>query len=474
MSRPEARPRRSPRLILENLEDRTNPANVWMGSVPFDDTAAEGGGGDNAYFAVYRDGDLSQSLLVYLNQGGQTPNQQYTLSVPGFGDIAPGTPFPIPANSYSVTITLTAVDDNVSELTQDVTVSVADPGDNSYTVGSPASSLLHILDNDPAPQLAISQVYASGGEAGAVYNHDFVELFNRGTNPVDLSGRSLQYADSGSGDWSVIPLSGILQPGHYYLIAGASGGSTGANLPTPDATSSVALATTGGKIALVNSTSALTGAQPSSANVADLTGYGDADWYEGDAPAAAGDSGNAALRLGGGNYDTNSNDWDFTTDLPSPRNTASPVANLMPHVAVPNTQLTPADTAFTFSATNNSLISVSDPDSGTSPLAITLTADSGTLTLATTTGLTFTDGDGTADASMTFTGSLASINAALDGMTYLPDSGYHGLGTVTVWADDQGNTGAGGILIDYGLADVVVGEPCPPSRNVCLSGCLIL
>jgi hypothetical protein len=42
MPRPKSRPRRS--LRLENLEDRTTPANVWMGSVPFDDTAAEGGG----------------------------------------------------------------------------------------------------------------------------------------------------------------------------------------------------------------------------------------------------------------------------------------------------------------------------------------------------------------------------------------------------------------------------------------------
>lgn len=45
MSRSKSRPGRSPRLRLENLEDRTTPANVWMGAVPFDDTASEGGGG---------------------------------------------------------------------------------------------------------------------------------------------------------------------------------------------------------------------------------------------------------------------------------------------------------------------------------------------------------------------------------------------------------------------------------------------
>jgi len=38
--------------------------------------------------------------------------------------------------------------------------------------------------------------------------------------------------------------------------------------------------------------------------------------------------------------------------------------------------------------------------------------------------LTFAAGDGAADASMTFTGTIAQINAALDGMTYVPDTNY--------------------------------------------------
>jgi hypothetical protein len=406
---------------------------------------------------VYRDGDLSQSLLVYLDQGGQTPSQQYTLSVPGFGNITPGTPFPIPANQYSVTITLTAVDDNVSELTQDVTVAVLAPGNNSYTLGTPASTALHIVDNDPAAEIAISQVYASGREGGN-YNSDYIELFNRGASTVDLSGRTVQYADAGNTNWQAVPLSGLLAPGQYYLVSGAGGGG-GRELPTPDATSEVEMYSLAGKVALVDGTSVLVGAQPTSTDVLDLVGYGDADWYEGDGPAPPTDASKTIFRLGGGNYDTNGNDWDFTIDEPNPRDMSSDFGNLMPHVSVPNTQLTPADTSITFSAGNSSLISICDPDAGMSPLAITLNADNGTITLAGTAGLTFSDGDGTADESITFTGSLAAINAALNGLTYTPETGYHGLGTLTVWADDQGNTGTGGNLIDYGLADVVVGEP---------------
>jgi uncharacterized protein len=32
-----------------------------------------------------------------------------------------------------------------------------------------------------SPDIVISQVYGGGGNSGAQYTHDFVELFNRGT-----------------------------------------------------------------------------------------------------------------------------------------------------------------------------------------------------------------------------------------------------------------------------------------------------
>src|SRR5262245_4880264 len=47
-----------------------------------------------------------------------------------------------------------------------------------------------------SPDLVISQVYGGGGNAGALYTHDFIELFNRGTTAVSLSGMSLQYASA--------------------------------------------------------------------------------------------------------------------------------------------------------------------------------------------------------------------------------------------------------------------------------------
>ncbi len=42
--------------------------------------------------------------------------------------------------------------------------------------------------------VVISQVYGGGGNSGATYTHDFIELFNRGGSPVSLAGWSVQYA----------------------------------------------------------------------------------------------------------------------------------------------------------------------------------------------------------------------------------------------------------------------------------------
>ncbi len=81
---------------------------------------------------------------------------------------------------------------------------------------------------------------------------------------------------------------------------------------------------------------------------------------------------------------------------------------------------------------------------------VTLTATNGTLNLQTTQGLTFTPpADGTADATMTFTGTIADINAALEGMTFVATPGFIGSASVQITTDDLGNSGAGGAQSGY-------------------------
>ena len=91
--------------------------------------------------------------------------------------------------------------------------------------------------------------------------------------------------------------------------------------------------------------------------------------------------------------------------------------------------------------------SITDPDSQGNDEQVTLQVVSGVLTLSGTTGLSFTVGDGTADATMTFTGSLADINAAISVIAYSVDPAPAS-DTLTITTNDQGNTGTGGALTD--------------------------
>jgi hypothetical protein len=182
---------------------------------------------------------------------------------------------------------------------------------------------------DTAGGLVISQVYGGGGNTGATYANDYVELFNAGTTAVSVGGMSVQYAAASSGTWHVTPLSSKSIPaGGYYLVAMASGGSGGA-LPAADDTGTSDLAETGGKVALVDGTTALTCSVANMphacvASSVDLVGWGTALDYAGSDPTGALTATTAAFRDGAGCTDTGDNKNDFTETAAGPRNSATP------------------------------------------------------------------------------------------------------------------------------------------------------
>jgi Lamin Tail Domain len=180
--------------------------------------------------------------------------------------------------------------------------------------------------------LVVSQVYAGGGNSGAIYQNDFVELFDAGSAPVDLSGFTLQYASAASTSWQTTALTGTISPGHAYLVQLASTAAVGSPLPAADAVGTSNLAATGGKVALVHDTAALScgataGSCSGNALIADLVGYGSAADYEGAAAAPALDATTAAVRASAGCADTDQNGDDFTAAAPSPRNSSSPATS---------------------------------------------------------------------------------------------------------------------------------------------------
>jgi hypothetical protein len=175
-----------------------------------------------------------------------------------------------------------------------------------------------------ADALVISQVYGGGGNSGASYANDFIELFNDSAAAFDLDGLSVQYASATGASWQATVLSGLLAPYGYYLIAEDTGtAGDGAPLPAPDASDDINLSAANGKVALVNGSDPLTTACPG-ASVLDLIGYGTANCFEGTAATGGLSSTVAALRLTGGFTDSNDNFSDFALLAPSPRNSASP------------------------------------------------------------------------------------------------------------------------------------------------------
>ncbi len=124
--------------------------------------------------------------------------------------------------------------------------------------------------------------------------------------------------------------------------------------------------------------------------------------------------------------------------------------------SVPTAQATDQNTTLVFSAANSNAISVSDVDAGADPLRVTLTVSNGTLTLGGTTNLTFTAGDGTDDVTMTFAGTAADLNAALNGLAFKPTAGFSGFTSLQITTNDQGSTGSGGARSDTDFVSIQV------------------
>lgn len=267
-------------------------------------------------------------------------------------------------------------------------------------------------------QVVISQVYGAGGNSGASYTNDFVELFNRGTTAQNLSGWSVQYASAtGTGNFAIgAALSGSIAPGGYYLVQMA-GGSNGSPMPTPDATGNSTMAAGAGKVILAN-VAANVGCNGGNnacnathlSQIVDLVGFGNANFFEGAAAAPAPSTTTSIQRAGNGCTDTNNNGADFAAGAVAPRNSSTP------------TNVCGGPTLPTASIAN---VGVDEGDVGNTPLVFTVS-----LSANATSNVTFSyaTADGTAVA----------------GTDYVATSGNgtitSGASTTTITVDVIGNT----------------------------------
>jgi len=193
-------------------------------------------------------------------------------------------------------------------------------------------------------QVVISQVYGGGGNSGAKYTHDFIELFNRGSEAVTLKGYSLQYA-SATGSFTATNTQVLaditIQPGKYYLIQQAKGNGGTDALPTPDQapTAFLSLGGSNGKIALVSNVDPIT--DVTDKEIVDFVGFGTSDEFEGYGPIAALSAVNSGQRKLKGCKDTNDNKNDFDVAAAALRN-GQTAANVCTNLSTDNLTLTKA------------------------------------------------------------------------------------------------------------------------------------
>ncbi len=188
-----------------------------------------------------------------------------------------------------------------------------------------------------ANAVRISMSYGGGGSANsaALYNQDFVELFNFSGTAVAIGGWTIEYG-SATGNWGsstgnifTFPAGTMIQPCSYVLVALGTPSAGGGNIPvTPDFTGTLNMSATSGKVGVF---SQVNSAVPcgSEVGLVDKLAWGStANCAETANLTYAGgnlDFTLVAVRGASGMTDTDNNSTDFTAVTGAvPRNSASP------------------------------------------------------------------------------------------------------------------------------------------------------
>jgi hypothetical protein len=201
--------------------------------------------------------------------------------------------------------------------------------------------------------LVISEIFGGGGNLPFTPSADYVVIFNRTASPINLAGKSLQYASNaatqGFGATGVIPLTGTIAANGYFLIqTGADGTGFPLSLVSPPdlvANPSIGLDNSSGRIALVDGLDPI-GNTTCGLNVLDFVGYGTAITFNGVSQAPRLDNAIKGIRLNSGCTDRGQNSLDWTTGDASffPNFSGSPTFSCGPLATRP---CSPADIANT-------------------------------------------------------------------------------------------------------------------------------
>ncbi|MEK7414610.1 MAG: Calx-beta domain-containing protein, partial [Planctomycetota bacterium] len=133
------------------LDDDANLATVAVGDADCQEASS-----NNGTFIITRLGNRAAAITVNYTMSGQATNGTDYVSLVGTVSVA--------ANANTATVTVDPTDDTVYEGSETVILTIA--AGTGYTVGSPASASLDLLDNDK-PTVSIVATDALADESGA-------------------------------------------------------------------------------------------------------------------------------------------------------------------------------------------------------------------------------------------------------------------------------------------------------------------
>ncbi len=144
-----------------------------VGSISSSNVSVSGAGAPGIIVITYTPAggpiSLSSALTVPFSiaTGGSNAvrNTDYTLSGSGVTNPS-GATVTIPAGQASTDITVTPIQDFIYERSEPVTMTVQDPGDSSYIVGSPSSATVTITDQQTVTSLPSGSFTSCNGPAG--------------------------------------------------------------------------------------------------------------------------------------------------------------------------------------------------------------------------------------------------------------------------------------------------------------------
>ena len=212
--------------------------------------------------------------------------------------------------------------------------------------------------NPAGTGLVISEVYGGGGNSGATFLNDFIELYNPTASAISVDGWSVQYRSQAGNTAALTNLAGSVPAGGHYLVQEGGNAAVGDPLPTPDATGTLAMSGSNGVVLLANDTTPITAlgnlagnaTTPPPANLVDMVGYGGASSFETANTGVALTNSTSASRNAAG-ADTDNNADDFSEGTPEPHNSVVEGGPAVAAVADQSFTVDEAITPFTVTAT---------------------------------------------------------------------------------------------------------------------------